>query len=78
MSNGMLVAVPNRSPSEPGGGGEVEEAIQLALREVTEGGVKGRDVSPFVLARVNELTGGASLRSNMSLVRAGGTFRGVL
>ncbi len=39
-----------------------------ALAEAHELRVAGRDVTPFILKRVNELTGGASLKSNIALV----------
>lgn len=64
----MVVAVPNPSPMAGGGG--VDAAIHLALEEANAKGLKGRDVTPFVLASVNETTGGQSLKSNVALVRA--------
>lgn len=64
----MVVAVPNPSPMAGGGG--VDAAIHLALEEAKAKGLKGRDVTPFVLASVNETTGGQSLKSNVALVRA--------
>lgn len=64
----MVVAVPNPSPMAGGGG--VDAAIRLALEEANAKGLKGRDVTPFVLASVNETTGGQSLKSNVALVRA--------
>jgi len=62
---GMLVAVPNPTPAD---GQEVEEAIHQALSEL-QGQVEGRDVTPYVLKRVTELTGGKSLESNIALVK---------
>ena len=38
------------------------------MRESVEQGVKGKDITPFLLARVVELTGGDSLESNIQLV----------
>lgn len=64
LSHGMLVAVPNEDPA----GTNVEEAIRSALTEAEVQGVSGRDVTPFILKRVAEKTGGDSLRSNMALV----------
>ena len=46
----------------------IDAAIEQALREADEAGVKGKDVSPFLLAKVVELTGGDSLESNIQLV----------
>lgn len=46
----------------------IDEAINTALREADEQGVRGKDSTPFLLARVKELTGGDSLASNIALV----------
>ncbi|OHD26187.1 MAG: pseudouridine-5-phosphate glycosidase [Spirochaetes bacterium GWB1_59_5] len=43
-------------------------AIEKALGEARTAGVRGKDVTPFMLARVKELTGGDSLESNIALV----------
>ena len=64
LPHGMMVAVPNEDPA----GAAVEEAIQAALQEASELNISGRDVTPFILKRVAERTGGDSLRSNMKLV----------
>ena len=45
-----------------------EEAIERALREASAQGVTGKALTPFLLARVNALTGGVSLASNRELV----------
>jgi len=47
----------------------VEGAIQQALEEAQAQGVRGQQVTPFLLSRVSELTGGASLRANLGLLR---------
>ena len=46
----------------------IDAAIEQALRECAEQGVKGKDTTPFLLAKVVELTGGDSLESNIKLV----------
>ena len=46
----------------------IDNAIEQALAEATEQGVKGKQSTPFLLARVAELTGGNSLASNIQLV----------
>ena len=46
----------------------INSAIDQAVRESVEQGVKGKDITPFLLARVVELTGGDSLESNIQLV----------
>ena len=44
--------------------------IEQALAEAREQGVAGAAITPFLLARVSELTGGASLVANIQLVLA--------
>ncbi|XP_040201670.1 pseudouridine-metabolizing bifunctional protein C1861.05-like isoform X2 [Rana temporaria] len=68
VGSGVLIAVP--IPPEHAASGEIiEEAIQQALEETRLQGIRGKDVTPFVLQRVNELTGGRSLESNIALVK---------
>jgi len=46
----------------------IDGAIEQALREAQQQGIGGKESTPFLLARVNELTGGNSLSSNIQLV----------
>ena len=64
---GMLVA--NPIPEEYAMPLEViTAAIDKAIAESVEKGIKGKETTPFLLARVSELTGGDSLASNIQLV----------
>ena len=47
-----------------------DEVLEEALTAARDGGVRGRDVTPFLLARFHERTGGASLAANVRLVLA--------
>jgi pseudouridine-5'-phosphate glycosidase len=47
----------------------VEQAIAKALAETARQGISGPAVTPFLLQRVGELTGGASLRANVALLK---------
>jgi pseudouridine-5'-phosphate glycosidase len=47
----------------------VENAIQQALQEAEEQRLRGQAVTPFLLQRVSELTGGQSLRANLELLK---------
>lgn len=46
----------------------IEKTIQEAVREAEKTGVKGKKITPFLLARIEELTGGKSLETNIRLV----------
>ncbi len=46
----------------------ITAAIEQAVAECNEKGIHGKETTPFLLARVAELTGGDSLASNIQLV----------
>ncbi len=46
----------------------IDKAIDQAIAECNEKGIHGKETTPFLLARVAELTGGDSLASNIRLV----------
>ena len=46
----------------------VQVAIDQALAEAADQGVRGQAITPFLLARVSEITGGASLEANLALL----------
>lgn len=47
---------------------KINNAIEHALTEAVEKGIKGKESTPFLLAKVKEITGGDSLESNIQLV----------
>jgi pseudouridine-5'-phosphate glycosidase len=47
---------------------EIDAAIEQALEELAEKRIKGAEVTPYLLARVAEITGGDSLETNIALV----------
>jgi len=49
---------------------QVENIIQQAVIEAEEQHITGAKVTPFLLKRVNELSGGMSLRANLALLRS--------
>ena len=67
LNGGMVVAPPIPEafamPEE-----KINAAINRAVKEAEEQGVVGKASTPFLLARVAELTGGDSLKSNIQLV----------
>jgi pseudouridine-5'-phosphate glycosidase len=46
----------------------MEKWIDQASREAREKKMRGQGLTPFLLQRVNELSGGLSLRANLSLL----------
>ena len=46
----------------------INDAILEAVKQQNEQGIKGKESTPFLLAKVKELTGGDSLDSNIQLV----------
>ena len=47
----------------------IDETIAGAVAQAREQGIFGKEVTPFLLARLNELTKGESLKANIALVR---------
>ena len=46
----------------------ITEAIDKAVKEAKEKGIRGKETTPFLLSKVKEITGGDSLESNIMLV----------
>ncbi len=46
----------------------IDNAIEEALKKADETGIKGKDVTPFLLSEIKKITGGKSLESNIKLV----------
>jgi pseudouridine-5'-phosphate glycosidase len=67
LAGGLVIA--NPIPAEHALPRErIDAPIAQALREAEAQGITGKAVTPFLLARVTELTGGDSLASNIELV----------
>lgn len=64
---GMLIANPVPAADEipPG---EMSAVIEEAVREAEKAGVSGKQVTPWLLARILDITGGKSLKTNIALV----------
>ncbi len=67
MKGGMLVT--NPIPEEYAmDKAVIDAAIEQALSDAKAAGIHGKETTPFLLAKVVELTGGDSLESNIKLV----------
>ncbi|XP_048158313.1 pseudouridine-metabolizing bifunctional protein C1861.05-like isoform X3 [Corvus hawaiiensis] len=68
LSSGVLIAVP--CPQERAAEGQaIEEAIQQALSQARSKGITGKEVTPFLLQKLTQLTDGKSLDSNLALIQ---------
>ena len=67
LKGGMLVTnpIPEEYSMDPA---VINGAIDQAIKEAKEQGIHGKATTPFLLAKVKELTGGDSLDSNIQLV----------
>lgn len=67
LNGGIIIAnpIPAEYAMDPA---IISAAIARAVAELEERGIKGKDVSPFLLDRVQQITGGDSLDSNIQLV----------
>lgn len=67
LKGGLLIANPIPE-AEAMDEAVINGAIASALEEAEAQGVRGKEITPFLLARVKELTAGRSLESNIKLV----------
>ena len=49
--------------------GNIDAAIGRAIQDAMEDGIRGKAVTPFLLRRIAEQSGGASLEANVALLR---------
>lgn len=69
ISGGLIVAHPipaeDEIPAE-----QIAGIIDRALADMDARGIRGQDITPYLLGRIVEITKGASLKANIALVRA--------
>lgn len=67
LDGGVVVAVP--IPDDAALDAEaVEQAVRQAVAEAADRDIRGKELTPFLLSRMEELTGGASLTANKALL----------
>ena len=75
MTGGLLICNPlptvDEVPAE-----EINPRIDAALAEAAARGIAGKDLTPYLLGRLVELTGGKSLIANRKLIRANARLAG--
>ena len=64
--HGVLIVVP--VPASETSGGDVDAAIERAVAEADAQRIRGKALTPFLLHRVSELSGGESQRANQALL----------
>ncbi|XP_055506089.1 uncharacterized protein zgc:136858 isoform X3 [Leucoraja erinacea] len=68
QDSGVLIAVP--IPEDHAASSLViDDAIQQAVTEARDKGIRGKDVTPFILERIYEITEGLSLAINIALIK---------
>ncbi|MFT4286694.1 pseudouridine-5'-phosphate glycosidase [Nocardioides sp.] len=77
LPGGVVIANPidaaDEIPAE-----QISTIIDQALQAADEAGVVGKDTTPFLLAKIVELTDGASLTANIALVKSNAAFGAAL
>jgi pseudouridine-5'-phosphate glycosidase len=73
IAGGLVVAHPipedDEIPAE-----QIAGIVDRALADMDARGIRGKDITPYLLGRIVEITGGASLTANIALVRANARF----
>jgi pseudouridylate synthase len=68
LKGGIVVANPIPASAEIPAA-EIAPVIEKAVAEARRQNISGKNVTPFLLARLNEVTAGRSLRANLALVK---------
>ena len=67
LSGGAIVGTPipekHQMPRS-----EIDKAINTALQNAEKKGIKGKEITPYLLDSIKEITSGRSLKANMALV----------
>ena len=67
LSGGLVIGNPVH-PEDAMDNFLIEEAISKSLEEATKKNIEGKEVTPFLLERISQLTKGESLKSNIALI----------
>jgi pseudouridylate synthase len=73
LPGGILVANPIPE-ADALAAADIDAIIEQALRDAATEGVTRKEVTPYLLARINDLTGGRSLAANVALIRNNAAF----
>jgi pseudouridine-5'-phosphate glycosidase len=67
LNGGVVIANPIPEKHEPASAA-IQQAMENALAEAGRLGIKGKEITPFLLSKIEALTAGESLRANVELV----------
>lgn len=67
LKGGVVIANPIPKENEMDSAA-ISNAIESAIKDAQQSGIKGKETTPFLLAKVTELTKGSSLDANIQLV----------
>jgi len=73
LGGGTLITNPVPETSEIPAN-EINSHIEQALQEADSQGIAGKNVTPFLLGRMVELTDGKSLKTNIALIKNNANF----
>ena len=68
IDGGLAVVTPIR-PEDEIPATQIDDTIEQALADMAARGISGKEATPFLLGRIVEITGGASLTANIALVK---------
>jgi pseudouridine-5'-phosphate glycosidase/pseudouridine kinase len=69
INSGMVIAVPIPEADELKNADKVERLIHEAAQQLPKLGIKGKDITPFLLDKMKQMTMGDSLRANIALIK---------
>ncbi|KAH6580245.1 hypothetical protein BSLG_000352 [Batrachochytrium salamandrivorans] len=69
LDSGIVIAVPIPEKDAFPYPDRLEQVIQSAVSEAVQLGVRGKEITPFLLDKVTTLTEGTSLKANISLIK---------
>lgn len=56
----------------------IEKEIEKAIEEMNKLGIKGKEVTPFLLSKIVKLTEGKSLEANIALIKNNAYLAGLI
>lgn len=77
LHNGTLVTVPVPADHEVPAG-DIQSIIDAAVQEADNKGIKGAEITPWLLSRIAELSNNQSMTANIALLKNNGRVAGLI